>query len=133
MSGHATVCVRARSSARKLARAAQRARTTLARFQRMLHSTVAARTPSSMGRLRDATAAVHEDRELLAGRISWLDYRLYLCRMYGFYAAVERALVASRSLAKVIPDAGLRNHKAALLAADLVALGVERRDLVQLP
>ena len=99
----------------------------------MLHSTVAIRTPSSTGRLRDATAAVREDRELLAGRISWLDYRLYLFRMYGFYAAVERALLASRPLAKVIPDAGLRNHKAALLAADLVALGVERRDLVQLP
>ena len=99
----------------------------------MLHSTVAVRAPSSMGRLRDATAAVREDREMLGGRLSWLDYRLYLFRMYGFYAAVERTLNASRPLAKVIPDAGLRNHKAALLAADLIALGVERRDLVQLP
>ena len=93
----------------------------------------AVRTPSLMARLRDATAPVRDDRELLSGRISWLDYRLYLFRMYGFYAAVERALTASRPLAKVIPDAGLRNHKAALLAADLVALGMERRDLVQLP
>jgi heme oxygenase (biliverdin-IX-beta and delta-forming) len=99
----------------------------------MLHSTAAIRVPGLMARLRDATAAVRDDRELLTGRISWLDYRLYLFRMYGFYAAVERALTASRALAKVIPDAGLRNHKAALLAADLVALGMERRDLVQLP
>lgn len=99
----------------------------------MLHPTVDVRAPSSMARLRDATAAVREDRELLAGRISWLDYRLYLFRLYGFYAAVERALIATRPLANVIPDASLRNHKAALLAADLVALGVERRDLVQLP
>ncbi len=99
----------------------------------MLHSIVAIRAPGLMGRLRDATAAVRDDRELLAGRVSWLDYRLYLFRMYGFYAVVERALAASRPLAKVIPDASLRNHKAALLAADLVALGLERRDLLQLP
>ncbi len=86
-----------------------------------------------MGRLRDATAAVRDHRELLTGRVSWLDYRMYLFRMYGFYAAVERALTASRPLAAVIPDAALRNHKSALLAADLVALGVERRDLMMLP
>lgn len=99
----------------------------------MLHSSVAVRSPSLMGRLRDATAAVRDDRELLTGRVTWLDYRLYLFRMYGFYGAVERALIRSRPLAKVIPNAGLRNHKAALLAADLVALGMERRDLLQLP
>jgi len=99
----------------------------------MLHSTVAMHTPSLMGRVRDATSALREDRELLSGRVSWLDYRLVLFRLYGFYAAVERALAASRALATVVPDAGLRNHKASLLAADLVALGVERRDIVQLP
>lgn len=76
---------------------------------------------------------VREDRELLAGRVSWLDYRLFLIRMYGFHSAVERQLVASRELVGVLADAPLRNHKAALLAADLVALGVERRDLAQLP
>jgi heme oxygenase len=86
-----------------------------------------------MARLREATAMVREDRELLAGRVSWLDYRLFLIRMYGFHATVERQLVASRELVSVIADAPLRNHKAALLAADLVALGVERRDLAQLP
>jgi len=65
--------------------------------------------------------------------VSWLDYRLYLVRLYGFHAAVEAALTAFRPLATVIADAGLRNHKTALLAHDLVALGVDRRDLAQLP
>jgi heme oxygenase len=128
-----TVCASARSLARKLVKAAQRARTALARFAVMLQATVATRTPSLMGRLRDATAGVRDHRELLTGRVTWLDYRMYLFKMYGFYAAVERALTASRQLATVVPDAGLRNHKAALLAADLVALGVERRDLLRLP
>ena len=86
-----------------------------------------------MARLRDATAMVRDDREVLAGRVSWLDYRLYLIRMYGFHAAVERALTANRQLVTVITDAPLRNHKAALLAADLVALGVDRRGLAELP
>lgn len=86
-----------------------------------------------MARLRDATALVREDRELLAGRVSWLDYRLFLIRLYGFHAPIERMLGASRELVSVVADAPLRNHKAALLAADLVALGVERRDLAQLP
>jgi len=99
----------------------------------MALSHVACRAPSLMAQLRDATAVIREDRDLLAGRVSWLDYRLYLARMYGFHSAIERALASSRQLATVVQDAGLRNHKAALLAHDLVALGVERRDLVQLP
>jgi heme oxygenase len=86
-----------------------------------------------MAQLREATSAIRDDRELLAGRVSWLDYRVYLARMYGFHAAVERALASVRQLTTVIPDAGLRNHKAALIAADLVALGVERYDLPLLP
>jgi heme oxygenase len=89
--------------------------------------------PGLMAQLRDATAVVRDDRELLAGRVSWLDYRMYLVRMYGFHAAIERALMASPLLATVVADAGLRNHKTALLAADLVALGVQRRDLAQVP
>jgi heme oxygenase len=86
-----------------------------------------------MARLSAATTVLHDDRELLAGRVSGLDYRLYLVRMYGFHAAVERALTAFQPLATVVADAGLRNHKAALLAHDLVALGVERCQLAQLP
>jgi heme oxygenase len=99
----------------------------------MAHFDVASRPLTLTAQLRDATAALREDRELLAGRVSWLDYRLYLARMYGFHATIERALGTVRQLATVIPDASLRNHKAALLAADLVALGVGRRDLPQLP
>jgi heme oxygenase len=89
--------------------------------------------PPLTTRLNAATAALHDDRELLAGRVSWLDYRLYLMRLYGFHASVEAALTAFRPLASIVADAALRNHKAALIAADLVALGVDRRDLAQLP
>ncbi len=90
------------------------------------------RTPTLMARLNAATAAL-QDHGLFAGRVSWLDYRLYLVRLYGFHTTVEAALTAFRPLATVIADAGLRNHKAALLAHDLVALGVDRRDLAQVP
>ena len=93
----------------------------------------AIRTPSLMARLREGTAAIREDRELLAGRVSWLDYRLFLVRLYGFHAGLERMLTSSRQLVTVIADAPLRNHKTALIAHDLVALGVDRRDLAQLP
>jgi heme oxygenase len=91
------------------------------------------RAPSLTARMRDATGGGREDRELLGGRVSSADYQAFLFRMYGFYTAVERALTATRALRGVVPDAGLRNHKSALLAADLVALGVERRDLLALP
>ena len=91
------------------------------------------RSSAFLARLNTATAALHDDRELFAGRVSWLDYRLYLMRLYGFHATVEAGLTAFRPLATVVADAGLRNHKAALLAADLVALGLDRRDLAQLP
>jgi heme oxygenase len=90
------------------------------------------RTPTLMARLHAATAAL-QDHGLFAGRVSWLDYRVYLLRLYGFHATVEAALTAFRPLAGVIADAGLRNHKAALLAHDLVALGVDRRDLAHAP
>jgi len=99
----------------------------------MAHPDIASRLPSLTSQLRDATAPLREDRELLSGRVTWLDYRLFLARMYGFHAGVERTLSSLRALAKVVPDAALRNHKAALIAADLVALGVDRRELVQLP
>jgi heme oxygenase len=90
------------------------------------------RTPTLMARLHAATAAL-QDVGLFAGRVSWLDYQLYLVRLYGFHATVEAALTAFRPLTTVVADAGLRNHKAALLAHDLVALGVDRRDLAQVP
>jgi heme oxygenase len=90
------------------------------------------RTPTLMARLNAATAAL-QDHGLFAGRVSWLDYRLVLLRLYGFHATVEVALTAFRPLTAVIADAGLRNHKAALLAHDLVSLGVDRRDLAHAP
>jgi heme oxygenase len=99
----------------------------------MTQPLVASRMPALMAQLRDTTAALRDDRELLAGRVSGLDYRAYLLQMYGFHAVVERALKASRPLAAVVADAPLRNHKAALLAHDLVALGVDRGDLVHAP
>jgi len=106
-------------------------RTALATSRVMLQELVS-RTPTLMARLNAATAPLL-DHGVLAGRASWLDYRLYLVRLYGFHATVEAALTAFRPLTTVVPDAGLRNHKAALLAHDLVALGIERRDLAQVP
>lgn len=107
--------------------------TALATPARMPQPIVAPRTFPLSAHLREATAGVREDREILAGRVSWLDYRLFLVRMYGFYTVIERTLTASRQLAAVVPDAPLRNHKAALVAHDLVALGVDRSELAQLP
>lgn len=98
----------------------------------MAHPIPASHAPTLTAQLRDATATVR-DREVLGGRVSWLDYRLYLFRMYGLHVVVERALASSPQIATVVPDAALRNHKAALLAHDLVALGVARGDLAQLP
>jgi heme oxygenase len=99
----------------------------------MPHSTVAPRPITLTARLREATASVRDDRDILAGRVSWLDYRLYLLRMYGFHASIERTLASSRQLAAVVADAPLRNHKAALVAHDLVALGVDRSELAAVP
>lgn len=99
----------------------------------MLPATAAARAQTLMARLRDETAAARDDREPLGPGMSWSDYGLYLLRLYGFHASVERALRESRPLATVIADAGLRNHKAALIAFDLVAMGIERHALAQLP
>lgn len=104
----------------------------------MFHPPLASRTPTSpfptlTSWLRDATATLRDDRDLLAGRVSGQDYKTYLLRMYGFLANVERTLKSCRPLAGVIADAALRNHKSALIAHDLVALGVERFDLVAAP
>jgi heme oxygenase len=81
----------------------------------------------------DLQRTVEGDTELLREDVSWLDYRLYLFRMYGLHAPIERALGTTRGLTAVIEDAPLRNHKGALLAHDLIALGVDRRTLTELP
>ena len=82
---------------------------------------------------RDLHRRIEGELDLLDGRTSWLDYRLYLFRMYGFHAPAEAALAASLGLARVVPDAAERIVKLPLLAHDLIALGVERRDLAALP
>src|SRR6187402_1683463 len=98
-----------------------------------------AQTPGSgaMARLRAETGMLQRrvERELagFGDAASWLDYRLYLCRMYGFLVPIEAALGETPGLAEAVPDAGVRNHKVALLAHDLLSLGVEQRHLGQIP
>jgi heme oxygenase (biliverdin-IX-beta and delta-forming) len=81
----------------------------------------------------DLQRRIELEGELLHEHVSWLDYRLYLFRMYGVHSPVERALGTTRGLSAVVEDAPLRNHKVALLAHDLIALGVDRRHLPELP
>jgi heme oxygenase len=81
----------------------------------------------------DVQRTIESEIELVTDRVSWLDYRLYLFRMYGLHAPIERALGTTRGLTAVVEDAPLRNHKVALIAHDLIALGVDRRDLPELP
>ena len=127
-----TVCAVARSCRRNQVKQSRHARTSLAWPSGMAHPHGASLTPTLMVRLRDATATVR-DREPLGGRVSRLDYQRYLVQMYGFHAAIERALMSSPQLAAVVPDAAMRNHKAGLLAHDLLALGASPRELAQLP
>lgn len=88
----------------------------------------------TLARLRVETGALQRRPLALFGEVaSWLDYRLCLFRLYGFHAPVENALRAVDDLPSAIEDANLRNHKVALLALDLVSLGVARRDLAALP
>jgi heme oxygenase len=91
----------------------------------------------AIARVRAETGMLQRrvERELvdLGDMASWLDYRFYLCRMYGFLAPVERALRAMPGLGGAIRDAELRNTKAMLLADDLAALGVGSTLLEQLP
>lgn len=89
---------------------------------------------STLARLRAETGALQRRPLALFGEVaSWLDYRLCLFRLYGFHAPLESALRAVPDLSLAIEDANLRNHKGALLALDLISLGVARRDLVALP
>ena len=85
-----------------------------------------------VGATRELQRQLDVELDLLADTTSWLDYRLYLFRMYGFHVPVERAF-AALDLDDAIEDACLRNNKVPLLAHDLVALGVDRRDFAQLP
>jgi heme oxygenase len=90
-----------------------------------------------MARLRAETGMlqrrVEHELAVFGDAASWLDYRLYLCRMYGFLVPVEAALDATPDLAAVVPDVEERTQKVALLARDLLSLGVDRRHLGQIP
>jgi heme oxygenase len=104
----------------------------------MFHTPVASRPaisplPALTTQLREATVTLRDDRELLTGRVTSSDYRTYLLRMYGFHANVERALKSCRPLTGVVADAPLRNHKSALLAHDLIALGIDPCGLMTSP
>jgi len=91
----------------------------------------------AIARLRAETGVlqrrVERELALFGDAASWLDYRLYLCRMFGFLAPIERVLHENPDLASVIDDAELRNNKAALIAHDLVSLGLDRSQLGQIP
>jgi heme oxygenase len=92
-----------------------------------------AASTSTIARLSAATRGLrYRELDLFARNPTWLDYRLFLFRMYGLHVPIERNLVTA-SLDRVIADASLRNHKVALLSHDLVALGVMHRDFAQLP
>jgi len=95
------------------------------------------RTPALMDRLADETRdlrrCIDGERDLLDGRRSWLDYRRYLVRLYGFHAPAEAALAASQGLGSVVADAAQRIVKVPLLAHDLMMLGLDRQELAQLP
>jgi heme oxygenase len=97
---------------------------------------VAAARATTMAHLHVEAGVLHgldAELELFDAHPSWLDYRLFLFRMYGFHASAERALGATPGLTRAIPDAKLRNNKVTLLAHDLVSLGVERQELARLP
>jgi heme oxygenase len=88
---------------------------------------------STMARLAGATRELrYRDLDRLADRPTWLDYRLFLFRMYALHVPAELEL-GTVDLDGVIADAKLRNHKVALLSHDLVSVGVGYRDLALLP
>ena len=88
-------------------------------------------------RLRDATRAPHERLHqhpgfaaAAAGRISIADYKLLLCRLFGFHRAFEMALAAGHFGG--IQDSGDR-ARSRLIEADLEALGIEANAIALLP
>ena len=90
---------------------------------------------SALAALRAATWPTHqrlEKRLDIKGRFTEpLAYRAHLERMWGFCATVERGLDAS-GFGAVLGDFAAR-RKLPLLTQDLVALGVERGTVLQLP
>jgi heme oxygenase len=89
-----------------------------------------------LSRLRSATNDLEEEVQRVIERatpaLAAERYRLFLARMYGFHAPLERRLLMRTELIHVLPDLAQR-QKAALIASDLVALGVPREDIEDLP
>lgn len=71
------------------------------------------------------------DRYLFCDGVSALDYRTYLQRVYGFLVPLEAALASAPDLHEVI-DVRART-KSALVARDLIALGMAMAEVNQLP
>lgn len=89
-----------------------------------------------MSRLRNATVDLEEELENALARepptAPAERYRVFLARMYGFHAPLERRLHMRPDLAHILPDVGTR-QKAPLIAVDLTELGVVADDLDDLP
>jgi heme oxygenase (biliverdin-IX-beta and delta-forming) len=88
-------------------------------------------------RLNDETQVHHPDadsdvdRYLFCDRVSALEYRTYLARVYGFLAPLEAALAMAPELEHLIDVRG--RAKAALVAHDLLALGLSMNEVNELP
>ncbi|WP_165774622.1 biliverdin-producing heme oxygenase [Candidatus Viridilinea mediisalina] len=86
--------------------------------------------------LKEMTRHDHEQIGLVVdipSRVASLDsYRMLLARFYGFYAPLEETLAHVADLTAVVDDLEAR-YKLALLARDLLALGLSHDELIKLP
>jgi heme oxygenase len=78
-----------------------------------------------------AEADADIDRYLFREGVSAFDYRTYLVRWYGFLAPLEAALAMAPELDPIIDVRG--RAKAALVAHDLLALGMTMSEVNELP
>lgn len=81
--------------------------------------------------LHHAEADSDVDRYLFCEGVSVVDYRTYLQRLYGFLVPLEAALATAPDLDQLI-DVRSR-AKSALVARDLLALGMTMNEVNQLP
>src|SRR4051812_9262744 len=81
--------------------------------------------------IHHADADSDVDRYLFCEPIRSVDYKTYLERLYGFLVPVEAALAQAPELSSVIDVKG--RSKAALVAHDLLALGMTMDEVNALP
>lgn len=88
---------------------------------------------SLIDQLGVATAQHHAatNEPLLFGAPTRADYRHYLTRMYGFVLPVERAILASPGIERIVEPA--RFHKQELLRRDLTGLRLSAEQIGKLP